>query len=284
MRLAKALLGGIALSALAACTAPLEELREAGGGQGSAFTQALADGYRAFAESEAAQYDWIDSRTFAKKGLAAARGVVVAPEQPADWSIKIERPDTLAQARTRLVTALDAGGRDRLPQAAAKAQVGYDCWLEQLEEGWQHDDIAACRKQFETALAELEGARPPTAASGPAAPALADSVDRYQVYFDFASAQLTPIAHSIVAEAVAAAKQAGADKLVVVGHADRAGSAEANLVLSARRAEAVKRALLRLGVAAAAVETLALGESEPLVATPDDVREPYNRRAVIRFR
>ncbi len=282
-RLAKALLGGIALSALAACTAPLEELRDVRGGQGTAFTQALAEAYLAFAESEREQYDWIDSRTFAKKGLSAAKGTVVAPEQPEDWDIEAERPEVLAQACTRLMTALDAGGRDAQPQAAAKAQVGYDCWLEQLEEGWQTADIAACRQQFETALAELEGAKP-AAATAPAPAAAPDAADRFQVYFDFGSAELSPLAAVIVEEAVAAARAAGAAHMVVVGHADRVGAPEANLLISARRAEAVKRALVRLGVAPNSIETIALGESEPLVATPDDVREPYNRRAVIRFR
>lgn len=283
MRFAKLLLGGIALSALAACTAPLEELREVKGGQGSAFSQALADSYLAFAESEREQYDWVDSRLFAKKGLAAARGEAVAPEQPEDWDIEGETPETLAQARARLVAALDAGGRDRQPRVAAKAQVGYDCWLEQLEEGWQAADIAACRQQFEGALAELEGAKPAAAPATPAA-AAPDAADRFQVYFDFASAELSPLATGIVEEAVAAARAVGASRLVVVGHADRVGTPEANLLMSARRAEAVKRVLVRLGVAPATIETLALGESEPLVATPDGVREPYNRRAVIRFR
>lgn len=281
MRSTKMLFAGIALSALTACTAPIDELRERRGGEGSAFTQALAEAYLDFADSEAKQYDWIDSRFFARKGLAASRGEVVAPEQPADWSIRIEREEVLSEARARLVTALDAGGRERMPQTAAKAQVGYDCWLEQLEEGWQAEDIAACRKQFETALAELHEA-PATPSVSP--PVAADETDRYQVYFDFASADLSPLAVGIVEQAVAAARETGAERLVVVGHADRSGTSEFNLLMSARRAEAVKRVLIRLGVAPASIETLALGESEPLVATPDGVREPYNRRAVIRFR
>lgn len=277
MRLRTVALGGIALCALTACTAPLEELRQVGQGTGSQFTQSLAEGYRAFADAEAKEYDWIDSRHFAQKGLAAAQGKVVLPENPADWGTRLLPVQVLTDARTRLTNALDSGGRNRNPAVAAKAQVGYDCWLEQLEEGWQTKDIEACRTQFETNLAELEGAKP--AAPTPTA---AEAVDRFTVFFDFADSQLSPIALSIVEEAAAAAKSAKG-KILVLGHADRSGTNETNLRLSTRRADVVTKALVRFGVPANRIDTIGLGESEPLVATPDGVREPQNRRTIIRF-
>ena len=30
------------------------------------------------------------------------------------------------------------------PETIAKAQLGFDCWLEQLEEGWQEQHIEKC--------------------------------------------------------------------------------------------------------------------------------------------
>ncbi len=281
MRLSRIVLGGIALSALVGCTGPLETLRQTRPGAGDGFSQALADGYFAFADSEAQQYDWIDSRHFAQKGLAASKGEAVVPEEPQEWDADAIPSQDPAAARARLMAALDAGGRTRNPNTAARAQVNYDCWLEQLEEGWQTDHIAACHDRFEKALAALEGGRP--AAMPVAAPAPAANTDRYQVYFDFASAELTPVALDIVEEVANAAVTAKATKVVILGHADRSGSAETNLALSAKRAGAVKRALVRFGLGAERVDTLGLGEAEPLVATPDGAREPQNRRAVIRF-
>ena len=53
------------------------------------------------------------------------------------------------------------------------------------------------------------------------------------------------------------------------------------MALSQRRANAVRDALVREGVQANRIATTARGESQPLVLTPDGVREPQNRRAEI---
>src|ERR1700733_1087197 len=54
---------------------------------GSAFTQYLTADYRTFAQGEKDEYDWYAQQVFAKKGLAAAAGVAVPPEELADWSV-----------------------------------------------------------------------------------------------------------------------------------------------------------------------------------------------------
>ena len=53
--------------------------------------------------------------------------------------------------------------------------------------------------------------------------------------------------------------------------------------LSLRRANAVKAALMRLGVAGDSIAVLGKDGHEPAVATPPGVREPQNRRAEIVF-
>ncbi len=50
----------------------------------------------------------------------------------------------------------------------------------------------------------------------------------------------------------------------MTGHADRLGPAAYNLKLSGRRAETVKKYMVEKGVAAADVEVIAKGESEPV--------------------
>jgi outer membrane protein OmpA-like peptidoglycan-associated protein len=54
-----------------------------------------------------------------------------------------------------------------------------------------------------------------------------------------------------------------------------------NQALSRRRAETVAAELVRLGIAREEIVITALGESQPLVPTADDVREPQNRRVEI---
>ena len=69
--------------------------------------------------------------------------------------------------------------------------------------------------------------------------------------------------------------------MTVAGHADTAGDAPYNLILSERRAAATKDALMRDGVSEAAITVVVRGKEELLVPTTDRVREPKNRRVEI---
>ncbi len=66
---------------------------------------------------ERAQYSWFNSQHFARKGLAAAQGTVVAPEDPANWSIS-DKPALaeLTAQRARLLTDLAGNAPARVPR------------------------------------------------------------------------------------------------------------------------------------------------------------------------
>jgi OmpA-OmpF porin, OOP family len=120
----------------------------------------------------------------------------------------------------------------------------------------------------------------PAAAVPPAAP-LANAV--YFVFFDFDKSVITPAAQDILNTVVSDARRTNANRLNVVGHTDTSGSPAYNQALSERRASAVREALVQRGVPSGQIATRGLGESQPLIATGDGVREPSNRRAEIRF-
>ena len=120
----------------------------------------------------------------------------------------------------------------------------------------------------------------PAAAVPPAAP-LANAV--YFVFFDFDKSAITPAAQDILNTVVSDARRTSASRLNVVGHTDTSGSPAYNQRLSERRATAVREALVQRGVPAGQIATRGVGESQPLIATGDGVREPSNRRAEIRF-
>jgi OmpA family len=102
----------------------------------------------------------------------------------------------------------------------------------------------------------------------------------FTVYFEFNSASLTGDARHIVDHAAAAAKH-GSARLVVDGYTDLAGTAKYNMGLSIRRANAVKAALVADGIAPGRISVHGFGKTHPAVPTPDGVREPRNRRAVV---
>lgn len=67
----------------------------------------------------------------------------------------------------------------------------------------------------------------------------------------------------------------------IAGHADTSGGTEYNKNLSRERAETVKAALIVRGISPGLLRTEAFGENKLLVNTPDNIREPGNRRAEI---
>jgi hypothetical protein len=112
----------------------------------------------------------------------------------------------------------------------------------------------------------------------PPPPAQATS---FMVFFDWDRSDLSQQAQSTIGQAANTFKQTGAARVVATGHADRSGPDNYNMALSLRRANAVKDALVRNGVPAGAIQVIGKGESQPLVPTPDGVREPQNRRVEI---
>lgn len=263
---------------------------------GSPFTQRLTAEYRDFVSDEVrSMRDHADGVHFARKGLASARGDVVMPEPLSDWNILTEHMDEISTGRSRLVAMFDLGARELYPDVSAVAQARFDCWIEQQEENFQPDDINRCKREFLAALEQLEGAMPAPAPVA-AAPAPTDNpldVDpnapmaienaMYLVFFDWDQSTLGPGAQSVLDAVAAEATRRNLTSIDVVGHADRSGPTTYNQKLGMRRANAVRDALIQRGISASVINAASRGEDERLVETPDNVREPANRRAQISF-
>ncbi len=101
------------------------------------------------------------------------------------------------------------------------------------------------------------------------------------VFFDFDRATITPEGAKVIEQAAATYKAGGVGRIDLTGYTDLAGTQKYNLALSQRRADAVKAALVKLGVPTDAITETARGKENPRVPTADGVREPQNRRVEI---
>lgn len=262
---------------------------------GTPFTQALTQEYRAFSNTELQDVlDYPDALHFARKGLAAASGETVLPEPVADWNLSDANYNELSAARERLILAYDLGAREVAPELAALTQVKFDCWIEGQEEEWS-DNTATCKSDFFRALEQLESGLQP--APVPIAPVVEEvnpfAVDAsqpmeaanamYIVFFDWDSSKLTAGALNVLDAVAQEVASNPPNTLNLSGHTDTSGATTYNERLALRRVNRVKDALIERGVPAGLINTSARGENELLVATPDNVREPANRRANISF-
>ncbi|MAE51527.1 MAG: cell envelope biogenesis protein OmpA [Micavibrio sp.] len=252
---------------------------------GSPFTQALADEYRIFANRELREmFDYPDALHFARKGLAAASGESVTPEPITDWNLEEPHIQELSAARGRLMVAFDLGAREVAPREAAYTQAMFDCWIEQQEENWQDNDIVNCKTAFADAIVKLEGMlQPPAPAPEPAPEPMAPEDAVYLVFFNWDSQDLGSGALNVLDAVATEVAKNPPSQINIVGHADTSGPRDYNQKLASKRANAVRDALIQRGVDANILMVDSRGESELLVETPDNVREPANRRVNITF-
>lgn len=104
------------------------------------------------------------------------------------------------------------------------------------------------------------------------------------LYFLLGKDQLTPQSRQDAETIYGDFVQRQAPEVLIVGHTDTVGSAKTNQTLSERRAEKVRQGLIVLGVPSASIQASGRGERELLVATPDNTKEPRNRRVEISVR
>jgi len=148
--------------------------------------------------------------------------------------------------------------------------------MEQQEENFQPEHIAACRDEFYAALNETKVAMAPAPA-----PAMEKAMPaRFVVYFPFNSTEISAEAMKTIEDAAAAAAMEKLD-FSVTGHADRAGTEDYNMDLSLKRADMVRNLLGTKGISQDKISVGGQGEAEPAVATPDGVMEQANRRVEI---
>jgi OmpA-OmpF porin, OOP family len=279
----RAAVAGIGLFSLANCAGMEYDTAENSPATGNTYQRDLHDEYVKLSKSEFDQGDYTDSDNYAQKAIALSEGDHVQPEMISARDLPADKVDDLTAARVRLMTAMSVGAAEDKPMDAAQAQANFDCWMEQQEENFQPEHIAACRDGYMTAMAKLE--EQPQAAAVPApspapAPTMAEPAG-YTVHFDLDKAELTPDARTMLADVVQAAQKADYEAIDISGYTDLTGTEAYNQVLSEQRANAVIDFLVDSGIEAGKIVGRGLGEADPVVAVP--APEMENRRVEIKL-
>ena len=259
---------------LAACGLQLQKAEQAAPATDE-HGEALYQGYLGLSKLEYDEGDYRDSDYFAVRAMLAGANEKFEPQMISARDLPAAKLNEMASARRKVITAVYRGSVTKLPRASAEAQVLFDCWMQEQEENFQPDDIAACRDGFETAMQRID------AAFVPGEPFRGVTDDRlvFDVFFDFDKDELSPVAKEHLAAIAEITRSYENPVVTVLGNADQVGATDYNVALSERRAKAVARELQANGVKADAV--LARGDQAPSVANPERRPEAMNRRALI---
>jgi OmpA-OmpF porin, OOP family len=104
----------------------------------------------------------------------------------------------------------------------------------------------------------------------------------YTLYFEYGSDDLTAESNRTLDTILSEAAVRKAAEIIVVGHSDSPGTAEANMALSMRRAEHMRDLLVARGAPLELIAITGVGDTDPEVQT--DIREERNRRVEITIR
>ena len=98
-------------------------------------------------------------------------------------------------------------------------------------------------------------------------------------FFDYDKADIRPDARDVLAANATWLKKYASVQFTIEGHCDERGTAQYNLALGDRRANAAKDYLTSLGVDASRIKTVSYGKERPFAAGHDEDSWQKNRRA-----
>jgi OOP family OmpA-OmpF porin len=281
----KLIIAAFVVMGLGACVGTTLDQAQSTASSGDEFSSALNKYYLQRAAHEYGYGNYESSDWFASRAIQAANGEAVAPQSPSERMLPSNLEGMMGSSYDRLNAALDGtadtagAGRDMAPDAAARAQVMFECWMEEGHEGRQPDHIAFCKDEFFAALQEVEAAIEPEAV----VMIMEEEVDaiEFLVYFDLSDASIRSDQQATMDVVIAAAQSATDRSILIVGHTDTSGAVDYNQALSERRTISVITQMLEGGIDRSRITSEAVGQTQPLVDTGDDVREQANRVAVI---
>jgi peptidoglycan-associated lipoprotein len=142
-------------------------------------------------------------------------------------------------------------------------------------------DATATTDGSQNAYRRADGETSPRAAAGAATKGLSALPSERSVYYEYDKSDYRPEARSLLEANARYLREHPDVKVRVEGNADERGSAEYNLALGQRRAEAVTQSLKLMGVKESRIEAVSLGKEKPKKAGHDETSWQENRRSDI---
>lgn len=128
-----------------------------------------------------------------------------------------------------------------------------------------------------TAGGQAGGGRPGQAVAGGGGAVSADRI----VYFSFDSAEILPESQTIISKNARVLTGNTRTITQLEGHTDERGSREYNIALGERRANAVRQAMIAMGVSPQQIRVVSYGEERPAAAGQSEQSYALNRRVEI---
>jgi outer membrane protein OmpA-like peptidoglycan-associated protein len=197
------------------------------------------------------------SQTLAQQALQAAASAKAAAQQRDD--AKQSEENSAAQAQSALKEAADA--KQQASQAEQKAEE--------------------YRKQHEEELRQMQQALGQIAETHRTAVGLVMTLGEKSIRFDFDKAEIKPQYRDVLNRIAGVLMTLKQYSTYVYGYTDDVGTADYNLKLSARRAEAVRSSLIQAGIKPTGITSKGYGKSDPRVKGDTAKARAANRRVEI---
>ncbi|MBL6664935.1 MAG: OmpA family protein [Rickettsiales bacterium] len=245
----------------------------------------LALEYLLFARNLSSIKDEKMAKYFAQKGLKVASGKRVYPESPLKWKADPLQIEGMVLMQKRLEEILKyPNAKYYLPIQVAHLTYLYDCWIiRESKPVFKGSDIASCRTTFSKLIDEIEVYIENLGKDkNREATIIAPIFHRYNIDFDFNSYQINAGAVKKIIEVLSRIYKLNGDyRILLVGNADRSGKKLYNQSLAYKRANNVRRYLIKNGVDKSLIELRSFGESFPDLITEDNMKSQYNRNVQI---
>ena len=284
---------------LTGCSASYKQLSVIENKEPSNFQEHLLNEYKKRAIFEAEEmHDWNSAKLYSEKALESLETDKIYPQNVSYWKLPEESIEEIRIAYDNLITIYeDAKKID--PLNLAKAISSLDCWSEQQEENWQTWDISGCKNDFLNAMHNIYEK---ISFLKKEQESMIDEVNKIEnksknevtivtknkneelmqiIYFDFDKSNLSEVSIDKI-ELFLDNHRNNINEYLIVGHTDTKGTKNYNLSLSIKRAEVVKEILINYGINQSVINILGKGEEFLAIDTPDNTKQPANRRVEIK--